>query len=246
MNYLRPDERASETSVERSKQHNERLKTGAKTALNVGLAATGLGTASKALGPIASRVLPFINEHIPTDLAIKGISKISPEIGKILQRGMQTGLDVKEGLQFIKGQIQGNEKPPEERNILQKYSDTLHEYIQNMIQQGNPPLEAAAKAKRFLTGKAAEDIKKIEKDYKTDFGNIVESIFGKVNMAQQQPGDSGQLQNDVMNPEGSMPTRPPSAEMQAATNPMSQQGQNPQVKQQLAQAMQLLAQKLKI
>lgn len=235
MDYLRPDEKASQDDIAKSKKHDERIKSGVKTVANIGLAATGFGAASKVAGPLASRILPFLSEHIPTALALKGINKVSPQVGGILEKGMQQGLDIKEGLSFLKGQLDNlkNEgrTPEGERNIIQKYSDNLHEYIQGMINQGNSPLDAAGKAKKFLTGKLAETIKTIEKDYKTDFGNIVESIFGKGDMAQrQQSGDPEQI-----------------GQSQQTGNPqqMATQGQNPQAKQQILQAMQALSQKLR-
>lgn len=102
MNTLRPDERLSEYEIEKAKNRDKLLKSGAKTL--GGLAIGGAGLA------ISSRILPFLNDYIPVDLAVKGISKISPKIGNYLKRGMESGLAIKDGLDFLKKQLSPKEE----------------------------------------------------------------------------------------------------------------------------------------
>lgn len=102
--YLRPDEKAAAADIEKSKRHDAALKSGLKTAGSIAATAGGLA--------ITSRILPFLNDLIPTDLAIKGISKISPKIGDYLKRGIESGLSIKDGLNFLKKQAM----PKEEEN----------------------------------------------------------------------------------------------------------------------------------
>lgn len=97
MNTLRPDERASQAQIEREHGFNKAIKRTGQTALSLAAGVTGAG--------LASKLLPFLGGVIPIDLAIKGISKISPKLGDFLNQGMKQGLDVKEGLQFIKNKI---------------------------------------------------------------------------------------------------------------------------------------------
>lgn len=106
--YLRPDEKASAVDIERSRGRDESLKSGLKNAAGLITGVGGLGVAAKSLGPLSSKILPFINKYIPTDMALKGISKISPEIGNLLKKGMSQGLDIKDGLEFLKGQVEKN------------------------------------------------------------------------------------------------------------------------------------------
>jgi hypothetical protein len=197
MNTMRPSERASEEINKRNERFNENVKSGAKTVVSAALAATG------------ARILPFLSEHIPVDLAIKGISKISPKIGDFIKKGMSQGLDVKDGFQFLKDQIQPKEeekeaeKKPEQtkenRNIIQQYSPELHEFIQQEVQKGRTPTEAwfmaqaGSKAKEFK-----KIIDKIEKDHKTSFSSLVNMIYGggqyggAVNPQQSQQGQQQQ------------------------------------------------------
>ena len=85
---MRPDERAASSTIEREENSKRNIGRGIKTVASLGLAATGAG--------LSSRIIPFLSEHIPTDLAIKGISKVSPKVGEFLQKGMSKGLNVKE------------------------------------------------------------------------------------------------------------------------------------------------------
>src|SRR6188768_1514085 len=109
---LRPDEEANLAEVERDRRFRGLVKGAATTAVGVGASLGGSG--------IASKILPFINEYVPVDLAIKGISKISPQIGDMLKKGQQMGLDVGEGLSFLKDKMestQQQQQAPDKRNI---------------------------------------------------------------------------------------------------------------------------------
>lgn len=200
--HLRSDERAAQAEIERARNRDKNLKSAVKTGANIALTVGGAGLATK----LAPKILPLLNSYIPTELALKGINKISPKLGEFLKVGMEKGLDLREGLDFIKEKIDpydelikqteelqnqvnkmgGEKAAPENLNILQKYSDNLHSYISDLIQQGTPPIKAASLAKTALPKKFQDIISKIEKDYKTDFASIVESIFGKGDMAQNQ------------------------------------------------------------
>ncbi len=204
MSYLRSGERASEEEVRRSKNIESTVKRGVGAAATLGAAALG--------GPIAARLAPFMSELIPVDLAVKGISKISPKLGSMLQAGMSAGLDIEDGIDFLRDKISGNkpaEQPKEDRNIIQQYSPELHEFIAEQVSGGRSPIEAAAVAqndKRF-----AEVIKKLSKDHKTPWSNIIESVYGaeggqsKAALQPQQaeaaqPRQPGQSQQQGMGP----------------------------------------------
>lgn len=95
--YLRPDQEASSHEMEKARGRDKYLKKGIGTAL--GVASTG-----GAVG-LSSKLIPFLSKYVPIDLAIKGISKVSPKLGDFLKNGMSKGLDLKEGLDFLRTQL---------------------------------------------------------------------------------------------------------------------------------------------
>jgi hypothetical protein len=179
---LRPDETASLSEIERSKNKDKLLKKGVSTAIGLGTAAAGVG--------LSSKILPFLNEFIPKDLALKGISKLSPQLGNFLKKGIDQGLDLKEGLDFIKQKMTASQdqKPPEQKNIIAQYDDKLHSFIDNLIKQGRSALEAGALAR--TSGKFEKSISKMEKDHKTNFSSIIESVYGQGQPQQTQPAQT--------------------------------------------------------
>jgi hypothetical protein len=192
---LRSDEKVNESEAERDKNFRGNVKKGIGIAASVGAAAVG--------GPLAARVLPFLSEYIPAALAMKGINKISPKLGSFLQKGQEMGLDIKDGLDFIKEKMEPKKPSKEGRNIIEQYAPHLHRYIYDMIKKGNTPVQAAIKAKKFLDKKDLDIIKQIEKDHKTDFSDIVTSIFGQglENQTQDQSNGQPQEQLNANNPQ---------------------------------------------
>ncbi len=181
---MRPDERTAEAEIERDKQFRGNIGKAVKTVAGAGIAA-GLGASG-----IASKVLPWLSTYIPVDLAMKGLRKVSPKVADFLDRGRSMGLDVKEGMEYVKDQFDQSKKPAkDQRNILQQYSPELHTFIETEIQRGRTPIEAAAMAQ--YNKEFDPIIKKLTKDHKTPWSKIVEDIFGnghtaQPNQAQQQ------------------------------------------------------------
>jgi hypothetical protein len=187
MNYLRPDEKEAKGDIERSKRFDSNIKSGISAVGNAATAIGGVGLAAKAAGPLASKIMPFINKYIPADMAIKGISKVSPEMGKLLRKGMDQGLNVQDGLDFIKGQIEKKSEPAKQKlNIIEQVSPELHQFIDQEIRKGRKPLEAGTVAR--LDKKHAETIKKLEKQHKTPWSKIIESLYGNGDQALPQQG----------------------------------------------------------
>lgn len=121
---MRPDERASEVEIERAHNFDKAFKKAGTTALAAGASIAG--------GGIATRLLPFFNEFVPIDLAVKGISKVSPKLGKFLQKGMQSGLDVKEGINYIKENLMPKEES-EDLDEIQKGVQGLQQRAQGIM-----------------------------------------------------------------------------------------------------------------
>ncbi len=166
---MRPDEEANRSEIERDKQLRSNVAKGVGTAAGI---ATGAATA---------RIIPFLSNFIPQNLAIKGLSKVAPKVADFLKRGQSMGLNVEEGIQYIRDSINPKEekqaeKPKDNRNIIEQYSPELHQFIAQQVNAGRPPIEAAAIAqndKRF-----SEVIKKLSKDHKTPWSSIIDSIYG--------------------------------------------------------------------
>lgn len=172
---LRPDELALQSSIERNKKFEGNVKKGVNAAITVGTSFLGAG--------LTSRILPLLSEHIPVDLAVKGISKLSPKLGEFLNKGMKMGLDAKEGLQSLKGEIEkSTEKPKETKNIIEKYSPELHQFMKEQVTSGRPVLEAGAIAQNDKRFKQAID--KLSKDHKTNWSNIIQGIYGSGEQSQ--------------------------------------------------------------
>lgn len=169
---MRPDEEASRAEIERDAKRRQMIQK----------AATGLSTAA-----LSTRILPLLSEFVPTDFAFNAISRISPQIGSFLKRGKDSGLDLREGLNYLKDSF-FSEKPEEEvdqkgqpstfdeRNIIQKYSPELHQFILDKIKSGRSALEAGAMAR--LDKSNDKIIRKMEYDSKLPWSSILETTYG--------------------------------------------------------------------
>lgn len=190
LSTLRPDERAAASEIERDRKLKSNLSAVAKTAVGLGTAAFGAG--------LSARIAPFLSEYITPDLAVKGISKISPKLGNFLKQGQQMGMDVKEGINFLKDKM---DKPKEGRNIIQQYSDELYSFLDQNIKSGKKIVEAVAAAD--MDPKFKKIVNKIEQDHKTPFTNIAQSIFkenegSQTSSSQMQPQKSPGTINQLL------------------------------------------------
>jgi len=178
--YLRPDERVTKGEIEAAQERSGALKSTIGAVGTLGAGALG----SKAI----SKVLPFLSEYIPEDLAYKGINKVMPGLGTFLKSGMKQGLTLKSGLDFLRGEVEQKTKQEpakENRNIIEQYSPELHQFIKSKIDTGEDPLRAGASA-IFSQGKKFEKIiKKIEKDHNTPFSSILQTVYGQGQQPQQ-------------------------------------------------------------
>lgn len=231
---LRSDERANLAEIERDEQFRGNVGKAIGTGVSLATASAG--------GHFASKVMPFLSKYIPAGLALKGINKVNPKLGAFLSKGQEMGLDLQEGLDFVKEKFQGQKetkKPAKEsRNIIEQESPELHQFLEQEIAKGRPPLHAGAIAqndKRF-----SEVIKRLSKKHKIDWSNILESIYGQETKAlPQNQVQQSALTQEAMNPQGSQPQRPPSAEQQAQTQPQqAQPGQGQQALMAMLQKLQ--------
>lgn len=168
---MRPDEQANQSDIQRDQRMRQNVS-------------KGIGTAASLVGAGAgARIIPFLSEHIPTDLAMKGLQKVSPKIADILKRGQNAGLDIKQGMEFIKSKLspgQPTQAASDNRNLIEKYSPELHQFIDQQIKGGRSHLEAGAIAQ--LGKKGGPDFKsiidKITKDNKSSWADVLEAVYG--------------------------------------------------------------------
>lgn len=200
MNALRPDELSANSQIRRNIEQSQMAKKGIKTAIGIGTSIAGAGLASKAL--------PFLNELIPADLALKGINKVAPEIGKFLKKGQSMGLNLKEGLDFLRNNLQPKKEEQQQENPVVKqakdfetnYPDII-QALMGYINNGRSPQEAATILKQLTPFN--QKIKKIEKDNGKNFVDfIVEMMGGNQSSQMQQPRqNSAQGQSQGLDPQ---------------------------------------------
>jgi len=161
------------------------------------MAALG-GLATKAVGPLIGRILPFLNDFIPDDLSKKGLNKIDPRFGKFINKAEEQGWSYPEVRDYLSQKAQKTKedifshssKPGgKNKNLIEKHSPELHQFISEYLQKGNSPLQAAALSQSDPDKKGfGAIIKKIAKENKASWADIVEGVYGgQVNQQQQAP-----------------------------------------------------------
>lgn len=211
-------------------------------------ASIGSAAATAYLGGGAiNRVLPFLSKYIPENLVKKGLSKIDPRYGKFIDKALSNGQTIEDVKNFIGEKIQDSpeakQNAKQNLNIIEQESPELHQFILDQIKKGKTPTQAGASAyhdKKFMNA-----INKLKNTHKTNWDKLIETVYGSGQTAQPQ---QTQPQNNIyydteeaMNPAGSMPTRPPSAEAQAAMQTGNQRpGLDPAVSQIINQGNKIL------
>jgi hypothetical protein len=211
--FLRPDEQAADSEIRRNLERSQTYKNAGKTALAVGTSALGIGNASK--------ILPFLNELIPADLAMKGINKIAPKVGEFLKKGQSMGMDLKSGFQFLKDNLQ-NAQASQQKNPLQEFETNhpeLAKALQEQIKKGQPPQAAAAILK--TSSIHGNKVKKLEKELGKNFIDHVLELFGS-----NQPNSATQQQiQQVQQPGQTSMSQPNSGKPQQGQQMQGGQGQ---------------------
>jgi hypothetical protein len=150
------------------------------------LAGTAIG------GSGVSRIVPFLSRLIPKDLAIKGLEKVSPRLGKFIGGAIQGGASEDEVLDFVREKMEPKQEENAENgsNILGQYSPDLQAYIEEQIQSGKSPDHAAAYA--MNVPELSEIVKEIEKKKNKRFTAIVRELY---------EGKAVGGQSDMQNPQ---------------------------------------------
>ncbi len=188
--FLRPDEEVAEKEVKKAKERTSEVKSVLETTAN---AATGIVGGSMAL-----KVLPFLSEYIPLELAKKGIDKVAPTLGRMLDQGLKQGLTLQSGLEFLKGEFIPEEgkkmREEKKKNEVGEVSQELQDFIEQHVQGGKSPDHAAALA--MVNPKFMDMTRQIEKQTGKPFTASIRELYeGKaVNQQGQEQGQPQQAQ----------------------------------------------------
>lgn len=155
------------------------------------LAAPVLATGGGAL----SRILPMLSEYIPSNLAANGLKKIDSRFGKFIDGAIGSGQTLDEVMGFIKKQLGSEEKaesPKKQKmgNAVRLYSDELMDFLESEVGKGRDPLEAGMVARQ--QPKYKKVIEKMEREHKSSFDSILQSIFGMPQQKNQGQALQGQ------------------------------------------------------
>lgn len=172
---MQPYQSASQAIQRQSKEPGDFLKKAGATAASLAVGA-----------PILGKVGSLLNKFVPSGIAAKGLGKLDSRFGQFIDGVIKTGGTQDDALEFIKGKIDQENKPKENRNIVEQYSPQLHKFMLEEIQGGKTPQKAAMLARNASTP-YGRFIRQMEKDHKVDWTAIVDSVYGKGQTAQQQP-----------------------------------------------------------
>jgi len=166
---MRPDEQANASEISRDQSNRQMLR-------------RGIGSISGlAVGGASARIMPFLSEHLPMDLAMKGLSKVAPGVADFLKKGQSAGLDIKQGMEFVKEKLTPREESKQEsRNLIEQYSPELHHFISQHIKSGKTHLQAGGLARLERKGEKGfkSIIDKITKEHGASWEDILESVYG--------------------------------------------------------------------
>lgn len=172
---MRPDEIASEDEAERNKRLEGRIGSGLKSAASIGI------------GGLGAKIAPFLSELIPVDLAMKGINKLAPKVGQFLKKGQEMGLNLKEGLDFLKKNR--GEKEPEKKELAKESGGQTDSFFSQAFKHLKSGREVNGKSHPFLIyAKQYVDAGKIkdEEDLKVLYDQFIKQKSG-----QQKKGSTG-------------------------------------------------------
>lgn len=186
MNTLRPDEKAALKHIETAKS-------------NEGLVKQGIGLAAGFAG--ANKILPLLNEFVPSSLALQGLKKVDKRIGTFIDKTLENGFSGESVLGFLRDQFGQKTSEPTQTSKetqplhpLQEFEQTYPDIAQamsNLINQGQSPQAAAAILKQSTP--FSSKIKRLEKDVGKNFVDYVLELMGGNAGQMQQPSAQQQV-----------------------------------------------------
>lgn len=214
---MQPYQEASEELLRRGERPGQLAKKAGN--LGLGAAATYGGAA------LAGRVLPFLNKFIPNDLAIKGLRKVDPRLGKFIDTALKNGGTFDEAKEFIRNKIEEDDVVQDAKNdnVIWKFSKKLAKFIDDAVGVGHTIDEVEGMA-RAPGNKFKKDIENIEKSMGLPFKDIIRLIHGG------SRSKKGSMQSAVS----------PSMAVEEDSMPINQSSQQAQTQAQPGQGQQAL------
>lgn len=162
---------------------------------NIGLTAGAAGIATA-----GSKLIPAIgaltNKYVPDNLMVSGLEKVNPGFKSFINSSLSSGYSHEDIREFLNEKIEKTQEPAQEsKSIIEKYSPELFNFIKEQVGKGRNPLEAGAIAQN--NDKFKSVIKKLENDHKTNWSNILQSVFGGGQSAQPEEQQSPQGQQQA-------------------------------------------------
>lgn len=191
---MEPYKKATDEILRRREQTGNIVKHGASIASSA-LSGAVTGAAVAGGASLFGKIMPLLSKYVPQEMAIKGISKINPTIGKAIQTALDQGYEMPEIEEFFASKNEvpkenSNKKSPTNANILGQFSPDLQAFIEQEIQSGKAPDHAAASA--MPRAEFSDIIHKIEKQEKKKFTALVRELYEA--KAVQQPERQAALQ----------------------------------------------------
>lgn len=182
---------------------------------NVGLTAIGGGAAnfgSRAMSKIIPAVGSLINKYVPENLSIAGLKKLDPRFGKFIQGALDSGYTYDDVRQFMEDKTKKSQDEiaqQDKKNLIEKHSPELHQFIKESMKKGQSHLEAGALAR--LPNKKGKDfnaaIEKLTKEHKTTWEEILEAVYGGKKMSNNTSQGPANMEQATQSPMQQAPSQ---------------------------------------
>lgn len=123
---MNPNARPSERAAQQEIRQSERPKRALGQVANAGASLAGIAGGSA----LISRILPLLSKLIPSDMAAKGLAKVSPRLEKFFRGITSTGYTIDDGLDHLRSQFTPNDSEPEKQP--QQGSEGLNNFISDL------------------------------------------------------------------------------------------------------------------
>lgn len=147
------------------------------------LGTAGLGIAGK----VINKILPLLSPLVPESFAKKALGKIDPRLGAFISKAESEGTDFPETRDFLQKKVDdtlAQQSAQENKNIIQKYSPELHDFMKDALGKGTGLITAATQAN--TNAKFRPIIEKITKENKTSWPELVDLIYGSVGEGEKE------------------------------------------------------------
>lgn len=222
-----------QTATEEIKRQGELPKHLAQQGASAATAIGGTAVFGKGL---AEKALALASNYLPESLAIKAFTKLDPRFGKLITTAMENGQTGRQAIDFIAGKAEEGlqqQQSQDKRNLIEKHSPELHQFIEQEIKKGQTPLQAGARALVAHGKNFDKVIEKLKKEHKTSWEQILEAVYGGAKPAEQNQPPAAQAPSPA--PQSAIPQAPAQAQPQTGQEQPQQPGKGAQALMQMLQ-----------